>query len=125
MLSEGIATYPWFYIFHLDWKGHSLNYWLDEYINTGKYVPISDLIARSKFYKVPSQIGFMEAASFVAYLIEKGGFEKFRELYAHSSSEKEFKETLKGLYGKNIYQMEEEWEKLITVQQIKGRSSTS
>lgn len=112
-LSEGIATFSYYYIFCLDWKGHSLEHWINEYMDTGRYVPISDLIAGSKFYEVPSEISYKETASFVAYLIEKGGIEKFRELYAHSSSENEFKEMVKALYGKNINQMEEEWKKLI------------
>ncbi|HRQ15292.1 MAG TPA: hypothetical protein PK205_18500, partial [Promineifilum sp.] len=51
----------------------------------GQYVPLASLI--SDFYPVQHEIGYLEAAGFVSYLIERGGWNTFRDFYSEVSAD--------------------------------------
>jgi hypothetical protein len=67
------------------------------------------------------KLGYLIAGSFVRYLIEKYGMDKFRDLYARTQFEpgRRIARTNQGdwveLYGRSLHDLEKEWKKMISM----------
>lgn len=48
-------------------------------VQIGEYVPLAQLI--DNFYPVQHEVGYLEAAGFVSYLVQRDGWERFRSFY--------------------------------------------
>lgn len=77
-LSEGLAMYTdgafW---------GKPNDQWVKEFLASGRYIPIRELIPDESFFAHPSEITYPIAGAFVAFLIEKLGPQRFlRDVYA-------------------------------------------
>lgn len=75
-LAEGIAV--WASGGH--YKPESIDQRAAALLELNRYVPLSDLV--NGFYPVQHEIGYLEAASFVKYLIDNYGWTQFREFYS-------------------------------------------
>ena len=80
---------------------------------TSRYVPLTQLI--DDFYPVQHEIGYLEAAGFVTYLIERGGWSTFKDFYSEVSADDgptlsaAVDVNLQRYYGVTLAQMEAEW----------------
>lgn len=54
-------------------------------VRLGQYIPLADLI--DNFYPVQHEIGYLEAAGFVGYLIDTYGWPQFKAFYADVTAE--------------------------------------
>lgn len=72
LLSEGLAMYTdgafW---------GKPNGQWVKEFLTSGRYIPIPELISDESFFAHPSEITYPIAGAFVAFLIEKLGAKRF------------------------------------------------
>jgi hypothetical protein len=81
--------------------------------NGGGYVPLTDLI--NDFYPVQHEIGYLETAGFVTYLIERGGWATFKDFYSDVSADdgatlaEAVDVNLQHYYGAPLAQIEAEW----------------
>ncbi len=113
-LAEGLAV--WSSGGH--YKAEELNNRSAALLALGKYIPLAELV--NDFYPVQHEIGYLQAAGFVTYLIEQGGWSTFRAFYSDVTSEDG--ETLAGAldanlqryYGKTLAQIETEWMAYLT-----------
>ena len=78
-----------------------------------QYVPLTELI--NDFYPVQHEIGYLEAAGFTTYLIDRAGWNTFREFYSDVSTEQAatpaeaIDVSLQRYYGASLAQLEAEW----------------
>ena len=78
-----------------------------------RYVPLAQLI--DDFYPVQHEIGYLEAAGFVTYLVERGGWSTFKEFYSDTSSDDgptlsaAVDANLQRYYGAPLAQIETDW----------------
>ncbi|MFC2015770.1 peptidase MA family metallohydrolase [Chloroflexota bacterium] len=73
------------------------------------YIPLSELRA-GPFYEFQHETAYLEAASFVKFLIDRYGLDKLKELYGQATSDDEHDEELvRRLYGRDYAALEEEW----------------
>jgi hypothetical protein len=73
------------------------------------YIPLTDLRA-GPFYSFQHEISYLEAASFVKFLIERYGLDKLKELYRLTTGEVANDEAVVDrLYGQGYAQLEAEW----------------
>lgn len=77
-LAEGIAV--WASGGH--YKPENLDQRAAALVELDHYVPLTTLV--NDFYPVRHEIGYLQAASFVNYLIEKYGWTQFREFYSNA-----------------------------------------
>ena len=72
LLSEGLAMYTdgafW---------GKPNGRWVKEFLASGRYIPLRELIPDESFFAHPSEITYPIAGAFVAFLIEKLGAKRF------------------------------------------------
>ena len=78
LLSEGLAMYTdgafW---------GKPNDLWVREFMASGRYIPLHQLISDESFFAHPSEITYPIAGAFVAFLIEQLGPQRFlRDVYA-------------------------------------------
>jgi hypothetical protein len=75
-------------------------------INRDNLIPLNWLKYKRKGYWEPEivKLGFIESGSFVSFLYEKYGDQKFKELYKTG-----FQVNYKKIYGKNLQELEKEW----------------
>lgn len=96
LLKEGLAEYlagrPW---------GRSVDEWTAGFLKEGKIISL-DRLRDPDFFKDNNPVlTYTEAASFVKFLIENYGMEKFKEAYSKNS--------FASVYGKPLAQLEEQW----------------
>jgi hypothetical protein len=73
------------------------------------YLPLAKLRA-GPFYDFQHETSYLEAGSFVGYLMDQYGLDKFKQLYGRATGKAETDETLVGeLYGKAYAELEGEW----------------
>jgi len=73
------------------------------------YIPRSTLRA-GPFYDFQHETSYMEAGSFVKFLIEHYGLDRFKQLYGQETGKAEQDEPLvESLYGKSYAELEAEW----------------
>jgi len=83
------------------------------------YIPLADLRA-GPFYDFQHEISYLEAGSFVKYLIEQYGLDSFKELYRLATGDATHDDQLvQQLYGRSYAQLESEW-----LERLKGLSPT-
>jgi hypothetical protein len=108
-LAEGLAV--WVSGGH--YKAEDLNERSAALVATGRYVPLAQLI--DDFYPVQHEIGYLEAGGFVTYLIDRGGWSRFKEFYSDISASDAptvsaaLDLNLQAYYGATLAQMESEW----------------
>ncbi|RMD52842.1 MAG: hypothetical protein D6835_01470 [Candidatus Thermofonsia bacterium] len=82
-------------------------------LRTGHYVPLAELV--NNFYPIQHEIGYMEAAGFVNYLIKQRGWQQFKTFYTNTTAEdgatlaEALDANLQLYYGRTLEQAEEEW----------------
>ena len=82
-------------------------------LTTGQYVPLPELI--DNFYPVQHEVGYLEAAAFVEYLINSYGWEAFKRFYSQvnpnleASYSASLDRSLTAHYGKSLELLEQEW----------------
>ena len=108
-LAEGLAV--WVSGGH--YKAEDLNERSAALVATGRYVPLAQLI--DDFYPVQHEIGYLEAGGFVTYLIDRGGWSRFKEFYSDISASDAptvsaaLDLNLQAYYGATLAQLESEW----------------
>lgn len=75
-IREGLAMY-----FDKHHWGISNSNWVSYFIESEKYINISNLISNEEFYKNPWNITYPIAGAFTDYIITTYGIEKYREFY--------------------------------------------
>ena len=108
-LAEGLAV--WVGGGH--YKAEDLNQRSAALLALGKYVPLTQLI--NDFYPVQHEIGYLEAAGLVTYLIDRGGWSTFKNFYSDVSSDDgptladAVDVNLQRYYGATLAGIEAEW----------------
>jgi hypothetical protein len=108
-LAEGLAV--WVSGGH--YKAEDLNQRSAALVAGGRYVPLAQLI--DDFYPVQHEIGYLQAGGFVTYLVERGGWSRFKEFYSDISASDAptvsaaLDLNLQAYYGMTLAQMESEW----------------
>ncbi len=108
-LAEGLAV--WASEGH--YKPEDLSERAAALVQLGEYIPLQALI--DDFYPVQHEIGYLQAAGFVTYLVDTYGYSTFRELYSATGSDDATTEyealnlNLREFYGKSLPEMEAEW----------------
>lgn len=108
-LAEGLAV--WVSGGH--YKAENLTQRSAALLQLNKYVPLTQLI--NDFYPVQHEIGYLEAAGLVTYLIERGGWATFKEFYSDVSADDgptladAVDVNLQRYYGASLAQIEAEW----------------
>ena len=105
----------------------SFEKFMKHYLDSDKLIPISKLIdpnqddvyfrpalSSEEQNRVMMEMSYTHAASFVTYLIDTYGLEKFEHIY----NEKELAQKLEEVYGKSSSELEKEW--LAFIQQQQG-----
>ncbi|WP_312506074.1 hypothetical protein [Lysinibacillus sp.] len=100
--------------------------YMKQYMESDKLIPISRLIDQNqddvyfrpklsnvKENQVLMEVSYTHAASFVIYLIDTYGLEKFEQIY----DKKELAKKLEEVYGKNSSELEKDWLAFIQNQQ--------
>jgi hypothetical protein len=73
------------------------------------YIPLPELRA-GPFYEFQHETSYMQAASFVQYLVETYGLDRFKELYGRATGDAGHDEALvQQLYGKGYAALEADW----------------
>jgi len=110
LLNEGLAVSIVPY-----WNGKHVDDWVRLYKRKGELIPLITLLTFTEIGSpstMPS-ISYPEAGSFVKFLIERYGVNKFRQLYSKAKNGKKFlefnKELFIEIYEKSIEQLEKEW----------------
>jgi hypothetical protein len=105
VLVEGLAV--WASDGH--YRREPLDAWAALVAESEDYVPLAELRA-GPFYEFQHETSYLEGASFVKFLIERYGLDRFKELYGQATGEAEHDETLvQRLYGKQYDELEVEW----------------
>lgn len=108
-LAEGIAV--WASEGH--YKPENLSERAAALVQQGEYIPLQTLL--DDFYPVQHEIGYLQAAGFVTYLVDTYGFSTFRELYSATGSDDAATEyealdlNLHEFYDKSLAELEAEW----------------
>ena len=108
-LAEGLAV--WASGGH--YKAEDLHQRVAALYSVGGHVPLAQLI--DDFYPVQHEIGYLEAAGFVTYLIDRGGWSRFKEFYSDVSSDDgatlsaAVDANLQAYYGATLAQIESQW----------------
>ncbi len=77
--------------------------------DSDSYIPLGTLRA-GPFYDLQHEISYMEAGSFVQFLIERYGLDKFKQLYGQETGKPEEDELLvESLYDKSYAELETGW----------------
>ena len=73
------------------------------------YIPLADLRA-GPFYDFQHEISYLEAASFVKFLVDQDGWDKMKELYGRATGKADLdEEIVTDLYGKGYPALEADW----------------
>lgn len=105
VLVEGLAV--WASGGHYDIE--PIDDWAAVIAGSDRYIPLAELRA-GPFYDFQHEISYLEAGSFVKFLIERGGLATFKELYGQATGQLEHDEALvQRLYGTTYARLDEEW----------------
>ena len=97
LLAEGIGGY--FSLSH---------HFTKKLIKSNKFIPLENLKVTLDYQNQPQPAGFVEACSFVRFLIGEYNLDKFKNFY-QQVTDLTFDETLMKVYGKNLATLENEW----------------
>lgn len=87
--------------------------WAKKKLNLDEGVSLDTLIHNWRTYGSNQSAGLI--SSFVKFLIDTKGIDKFKQLFSTSEILDEQKETLKQIYGENIDKLQTEWKKFVSV----------
>jgi hypothetical protein len=82
-------------------------------VSLGRYLPLTDMI--NDFYPVQHEVGYLQAAGFITYLIDRGGWGTFKSFYSDVSADdgatlaEAVDVNLQHYYGASLSQIEGEW----------------
>jgi hypothetical protein len=83
--------------------------WAAVVAGSDDYIPLAELRA-GPFYEFQHETSYLEAASFVQYLVETYGLDSFKELYGRATGEAGHDDALvERLYGKGYAALEDDW----------------
>lgn len=105
VLVEGLAV--WASDGH--YRQEPLDAWAAVVAASDEYIPLADLRA-GPFYDFQHETAYLEAGSFVKFLVERYGVDTFKDLYSRATGDTEHDESLvQSLYGKGYAVLETEW----------------
>jgi hypothetical protein len=105
VLVEGLAV--WASGGH--YRREPIDAWAAVVATSDQYLPLAELRA-GPFYDFQHETSYLEAASFVKFLIEQYGLPKFKELYGQANSDPTHDEALvQLLYGQDYATLEVDW----------------
>jgi hypothetical protein len=105
VLVEGLAV--WASDGH--YRQEPIDSWAAVVADSDEYIPLSELRA-GPFYDFQHETSYLEAASFVKFLVAQDTLDKFKELYGLATGEDEHDEALvEELYGKGYATLEKDW----------------
>jgi len=97
LLAEGIGGY--FSLSH---------HFTKKLIKNNKFIPLENLKMAVDYRNQPQPEAFVEACSFVRFLVEEYNLDKFKNFY-QQATDLTFDETAMKVYGKNLATLEDEW----------------
>jgi tetratricopeptide (TPR) repeat protein len=97
LLAEGIGGY--FSLSH---------YFTQKLIKNNQFIPLENLKVTLDYRNQPQPAAYVEACSFVRFLIKEYTQEKFKDLY-QQATDLTLDQTLGKVYGKNLSILEKEW----------------
>jgi len=106
-LSEGFAVYA-----DDSWGKHDLHLLCKFLLDKNKLLPLHEL--RTNFNDYTSLITYPEAGSFVKYLYEVYGYQKFKELWQKGEDKAQ------DIYGKSLEDLENEWLAVVKTKDAHG-----
>lgn len=98
-LSEGLACY-------LDQSGKDYHAVSHNLLNQNQLIPLDKIIDLNDFRKYDPKITYPQATSFMKFLIENYGWERFKTLWL---VRKNLKEEFQKIYHKNFEEVEYDW----------------
>ena len=105
VLVEGLAV--WASGGH--YRQEPIDAWAAVVAGSSDYVSLSEL-RKGPFYEFQHETSYLEAASFVKFLIERYGLERLEELYGLETGEQDHDEALvRDRYGKGYNDLEADW----------------
>jgi hypothetical protein len=105
VLVEGLAV--WASGGH--YRQEPLDAWAAVVAASDEYIPLADL-RNGSFYEFQHEISYLEAASFVNFLVERYGLDKLKELYGLATGDADNDEALvERLYGQDYAGLEAAW----------------
>jgi hypothetical protein len=105
VLVEGLAV--WASGGH--YRQEPLDMWAAVIAASDAYIPLSEL-REGPFYDFQHEISYLEAASFVKYLIAAYGLDRFKKLYGLATGDPAHDQrSVERLYGQNYEQLERAW----------------
>lgn len=105
--AEGIAVY-----LAGPWNNKNIHANAVELANEGRLVSIQSLLERRGFLSQPMEATYPQAGSFVGFLIERFGIEKFKKFYPLSEPYETYWDTIsrfKSVYGETVEELEDRW----------------
>lgn len=110
VLLEGLAM--WASDGH--YRQEPLDEWAAVLAASEHYIPLADL-RRGPFYDFQHEIAYLEAGSFVKYLIDHYGLDRFKSLYGQTTGDTDHDEGLvQSLYGQSYADLEAAWLSYLT-----------
>ena len=105
VLVEGLAVWA----SHGHYRLEPLDDWAAVIADSEEYLPLDELRA-GPFYDFQHETAYLEAGSFVKYLVENYGLDTFKELYGRAVGDESRDDPLvRALYGKGYHELEAEW----------------
>jgi hypothetical protein len=84
--------------------------WTQSLVLYKQDLPIVDIIQEKGFWSAEDMNDpYAEASSFVGFLIEKFGIDRFKDLYGYRDGTGDFQAEIKRIYGENLVNLEHEW----------------
>ncbi|UCG52429.1 MAG: tetratricopeptide repeat protein [Candidatus Latescibacterota bacterium] len=85
--------------------------WAKTLVENNEHLTICDISQEDGFWSADDMNDpYAEAGSFAKYLVDTYGIGKFKELYKYRDTTEDLEAEIKRIYGKNIAQLEKEWE---------------
>jgi hypothetical protein len=106
VLVEGLAV--WASNGH--YRQEPLDIWAAAVVASDEYIPLADLRA-GPFYDFQHEISYLEAGSFVKFLVERYGLDTLKQHYGLATGDEDHDEALvRRLYGQSYAELEAAWQ---------------
>lgn len=102
ILSEGLATW-------LDQSSKDHHQMASDLVAEGEIIPFNSIIGDSNFKAVDARITYPQCASFVGFLLDNYGIEKFKSIWV----KEDLRDKIKHVYGKELENLELQWHKFL------------
>ena len=107
MMTEGLAVY----VAGGHFKAEPLDARAAGLLSLNRYIPLAELA--NTFYTAQHEVGYLEAAGFIQYLVAQYGWPSFRQMYGSFNSAPSDAQmldaALRAEYGKSLSALEAEW----------------